>query len=122
MKWREGNMGLTCEAKFNGDCEWYYNQPEDYENLAGKRRKRCCSCKTLINIGDLALPFPRWRSPKTDIEESICGDEISLATMYMCEKCGDIAMNLNAIGYCTVPGDDMRELLKEYVELKKLPD
>lgn len=63
------------------------------------------------------MAFERYRSPLSDIEERIQGDEVSLADWYLCESCGEIFLNLNAIGYCYYLGDDIRENLKEYWDL-----
>jgi hypothetical protein len=35
----------------------------------------------------------------------------------MCERCGEIYLNLNALGYCMVPTDEMTEALREYHEI-----
>ena len=40
-------MALSCICNFDGDFDWYYQPPEDYQVLNESKRKRCASCKTL---------------------------------------------------------------------------
>ena len=111
-------MSLSCDCRSAGDGWWY--EPDssiDFIPLVATRRKRCYSCKQLIGINDLCLRFLRYRSPLTDIEERICGDEVELAPAYLCESCGEVYLNLSDIGYCYWMGDDLRENLREYWEL-----
>ena len=114
-------MGLSCECPCGDeyDAVWYYNEPGDYSKLPKGRRKRCCSCRTLINIGANVTKFSRWRESKPDsIEEEILGEGavIKLANWYQCEKCSDLYFSLEELGFCIEPGDDMRDLIKEYAE------
>lgn len=59
---------LTCQCVSSFDNpvdEWYY-PPVDFSVFKGTkkgRRKRCVSCKKLINIGDLCVKFTRARNP-----------------------------------------------------------
>lgn len=112
-------MSLSCECDTD-DCAWYYS-PRDYEPLATKRARKCCSCKARIAVGDLALPFTRWKTPEYDtIDERIYGEggEVPLAEWYMCERCGDLYLSITELGYCIDLGrDDMREIVKEYAEM-----
>jgi len=102
-------VGLSCSC--GGDYDWYYNAPEDFIKFKPKRRKRCCSCGELINIGSDCLEFDRYKI-------SEYGDEIYLASKFMCEKCGEIFLNLSDLGYCLTIGIySMQECLEEYWEL-----
>jgi len=113
-------MGLTCDC----DTDWYpepgdwmwSDSVSDYMSLSGKRRKRCCSCKELIDVGSLVTRHNRVRIPDTDIEVRIYGDdgEIPIAPDWMCERCSDLYLSLEELGYCISPRDDMRDLVKEY--------
>lgn len=110
-------MGLAC-----GIGEWdgegvAYIPPEDYETLKGKRGKRC-SCGQLVKPGDLGASFSRFRFPRTDVEVRIYGEdgEIQMADRWLCETCADLFFNLDELGFCPAPDDDMRELVKEYAE------
>ena len=71
---------------------WYFkpdNRLEPFPNMW--RRKRCCSCKRLLNAGDLTLRFRRFRYPNSDIELKIFHQderhEIVLAPWFMCRSC-----------------------------------
>jgi len=112
-------MSLTCNYDYydGGDYAWYYEQPDDFIVLDTKRSRKCCSCGGRIKVGEMTLRYYRHRLPACDIEERIYGDEVAMTTQYMCESCGDLALNLKELGYCTPPGDDMRELIKEYAAL-----
>lgn len=110
-------MPLTCYCDDNFD--WYYSADEDFKPLQTKRRKRCASCKTLIDVGAETLAFQCWRTAQTDIEETIYGDEVPLATKYHCEVCGGLFMALNERGYCLDPTEDMRALVKEHAEIER---
>jgi hypothetical protein len=96
--------------------------PDDYTTLKTRRRKRCCSCKTLIDVGAVCTEFNRYRHPAYDsIEEKIYGEggEVPLASYYHCEKCADIYFSLDELGYCISIDEDMRQLAKEYAEQHK---
>lgn len=101
-------MTLTCECY--DDYEWYYNKPEDYSILQTKRRRRCQSCRQLIDIGAICLEFERFR-----IDED--GEDIYLADKYLCESCGDIFYSFDELGFCITLGDDLHDLLNEYHEV-----
>lgn len=113
-------MSLSCGCDFDGDG-WYYYAPKDYTTAPKLgRRKRCCSCKQLINLGATALTFDRYRQPSYgSIEEKIFGEgaEIQLASYWMCESCGDQYFNLEALGFCITLPANMHKLREEYVEL-----
>lgn len=114
-------MGLSCSCNdYDGDG-WWYMGPEEYTNLATKRRRRCCSCHAPINVGDLCVRFPRYFDPGEDsIKWKIWGEGAPLASWYMCEKCGDQYFNLTALGFCiTLGADTMDELRREYVAMRE---
>jgi hypothetical protein len=110
-------MSLSCNYDDSGDFEYYFEETDDFIPFQENRRKRCCSCKELINKGALAVRFNRWHYPKDDIEERIYGDGgIYMAPLWMCESCGDQYFNLTELKFCITPTDNMFELLKEYQE------
>jgi predicted RNA-binding Zn-ribbon protein involved in translation (DUF1610 family) len=111
-------MSLSCTYSEDGDANWYYTPPDDFTPFQKSKRKRCCSCKELIDIGALSLKFDCWRYPKDDIEDRIYGDggEIPIADKFLCEKCGDQYMNLSELGFCIDPTENVMDLLQEYVE------
>ena len=103
---------LSCSCK--NDSSWWYELPDDFTKLETKKRKRCSSCNELIDIGTEVVRIDRWREALTDIEERICGQEVHLAPIFQCVKCGEIFLNLTAYGYCVNPMDQMSELLEEH--------
>jgi len=105
-------MSLSCEC--GDDYETYYSRPNSYTTLQTNRRKRCVSCKKLIDINSVCVKFPSYRSPRDDIEENIYGDEVPIASPYMCEECGDLYFSLTELGFCINLGDGMRDLVWEY--------
>lgn len=104
---------LSCSCDYEDD-NWYYYHPSNFTIFRWKRRKRCCSCNKLICTNSICVEFNRYRQSKCVIEEKIHGGEISLASYFMCEKCGEIYFNLSELNYCIYLGDDMRQLLSEY--------
>ena len=99
--------------------EWYFNAPKDYTTLQTKKRKRCRSCDTLIDLGAVCSVFYRYRPPNSDIEEDIHGDEVQLANGYFCEKCSDLYFSLTELGYCVdLDGLSIKESLEEYLQLE----
>jgi len=54
-----------------------------------------------------------------DLESSF-GNEptIRCASNFQCERCGEIWLNLTALGYeCLSPGENMEQALKEYHDM-----
>jgi len=108
---------LSCNCGY-GDFEWWYERPpEDFTKFTRGRRKRCISCGKLINIGTDCLRFDCYRSAYSHIEENIYGDVVPIADKFMCEKCGEIFLNLSALGYCLTIGHHIREDLEDYWDL-----
>lgn len=107
---------LSCSCDFD-DGGWYYYPPSNFSTFNLQRRKRCCSCGVLIDVGSQCVKFTRCRPPISDIDESINGSEVPLAPWYMCEWCGEMFFNLHSLGYCIVLGDDIKEKLEDYWKL-----
>lgn len=129
-------MSLSCSCDWDHDYDpgdWCYDlcriDSYRFNLLATRRRVRCCSCNQLIDIGALCIRHQRHRYPYDEIESQIkCGcdieqafqDEptIKIADHYQCERCGEIWLNLQALGYeCLSPSENMEESLAEYHEL-----
>lgn len=111
-------MTLSCHCGFDTDADWWWYHPADFQTLKTKRGRRCKSCNNLIKIGSLCLEFKREKYPRTFVEYKIYGDnEIPMPSWYLCEDCGEIFMNLDDIGYCVAPYDNMKVLMKEYHEI-----
>ena len=113
-------MGLSCDCDIDWDPDpgdWYWNSvPRDYKTFEFKRRKRCCSCDELIGIGALTTEHTRVKTPGSDVEINIYGEdgEIAIASDWMCEKCSDLFLSLVELGYCVNPRDKMTELVEEH--------
>ncbi len=111
-------LNCSCGSEFGDDYgTWVYYPPCDFSKLKTKRRKRCKSCDKLINIEDDVLEFHRARTPYTEIEREISGDEISCASYYHCRSCGEIYLNLSDIGYCIDITKNMNDYLEGYHEI-----
>jgi hypothetical protein len=127
-------MSLSCSCDYDQDFEpgdfiYHFPDPFDFIPFTAYRRKRCCSCGELINIGDPCIKYSRYRYPNdriesliktgAELEDSLCDEPtIKIADHYHCERCGEIFLNLTDIGYeCLNPAEDMRESLKEYHRL-----
>lgn len=131
-------MTLSCSCDWDydqdydpGDWTYEWKDPEsvDFEPLQTRRRVRCCSCNELIDLGALCLRHRRHRYPYDEIEsrikrgcdlETAMNDEptIRMSDHYHCERCGEIWLNLQALGYeCLSPNEDMEESLAEYHEM-----
>lgn len=115
-------MYLSCDCEYDdwepGDIRWYV--PEDFIAMPDmKRRKRCVSCKAIIEPYADVLQFKRDKIPETEVERKIHGDwgEIPLAPWYLCGRCGEMFLNLAAIGYECVDPRNTMDALKEYWEM-----
>lgn len=117
-------MSLSCSC---GDWEsepgmvmWYI--PADYEKYRGKRRTRCDSCGCKIAPGDTCTIWARYKVPESEIEIRIYGEDgaIKRSPFLHCERCADLFFSLDELGYCVDPRDDMRVLVKEYAEMKRI--
>jgi hypothetical protein len=111
-------LSCDCGDLYAEPGDWFYdgNSSRDYSTLTTSRRKRCCSCKELIDLGAIVGRFTRSKIPGHDIEVLIWGEEgeIPMATDYMCETCYDLCLSLEELGFCVFPRDNQRELVKEY--------
>ena len=113
------SLSCTCEEWEGEGVGW--DCPKDFVQFMGTakfQKKKCCSCKATIELGTPCLKFRRFRAPEYDIEYSIYGDgEVDLAPWYMCEACGEIYLNLDALKFCVDINEPMPELLKEYHQI-----
>ena len=101
-------MPLTCEC--SDDYDWFYNSPTEFSILQTINRRKCKSCKQFIEIGAVCLEFFTFCFDEN-------GDERYKARQYLCEKCGEIFVSLEDLGFCMELGEDVRDLLKEYHEV-----
>ena len=105
---------LSCDCDYGDYDSWYLETPRDFIEFDCLCRKRCISCKRLINMGEDCLEFEMYRNCNSDIEERIHGDEVQIASQYMCEDCGAIFLNLSSLGYCLEIGHHVKEDLEDY--------
>ena len=109
-------MSLSCGCDWGDYDSYYEDPPTDFVTLNTKRRRRCCSCRELIDLGADVLRFDMYREPRSSIEDNIYGDQVSLAPLWMCEECGGLYLALSELGFCIAIGGSMRELVNEYNE------
>ena len=123
-------MPLSCSCDCDGwEAEFgmwmYWGGSEDFEKLDSKKRKRCKSCNELIELDSFCVKHPRLRYPRNEIEARILGmsedeyeweePDIKIADHFHCEKCGEIYLNLQSVGFeCISPGENMPQMLKDY--------
>lgn len=114
-------MALACSCGDFDDHEWHYQGPEDYEDMpSGRARKRCFSCRTLIDPGAVTTRFLRYRGAKTIIEEEIYGMDVPLADWWACEECSDLYFSLKELGFCITIGDEsMKDMVREYAAMAR---
>lgn len=131
------SLSCSCEYEWDGDG-WYWMIREDcremfyvegkpvfdveiFRPLWTKRSRKCKSCGGKINVGEQCVEFERYRACKYDIELRIYDETegVPLASWFLCEECGEINANLNDLGYCVQPNDNMHDLLAEYRELHR---
>lgn len=114
-------LTCSCDDDWDGEGWVYYDNPLYFQPFNLPRRRRCVSCKELINQGDECLEFKRIQYPQNEVQIRIYGGEdaeIMLAPYYVCAKCGEIYLNLFDSGYeCMVPSYGMQKYLDEYHDL-----
>jgi len=107
-------MSLYCAIDSDGDYSWWYNPAADLAPLATKRMRRCSSCGTRLAVEDPARAFHCWKSPETELEERIHGDEVPLRTRYMCETCSDLYDSIAELKFCCDIDANLRRQIAEY--------
>ena len=107
---------LSCDCFYDSDA-WYYDTSNHFITYKKLQRKKCCSCGKKINFGDACVKFNRYRNARNDIEERIYKGEVPLALYFMCEKCGEIYLNLSVLRFCLDIKKPMTEALMDYWKL-----
>ena len=106
-------MSLSCGCDFNPeDYDFYWEGFTQFKPMRIGRRKRCVSCKVLINIVSDVIEFYNYRRTREGIEEEIYGDSFQLASSFMCEECSGLFLSLRELGYDCL---DINEPMKHYV-------
>lgn len=114
-------MTLSCSCDFDpGDYTWFWLDHSNFKPFDRKRRKRCCSCHELIQIGEDSIEFYRYRECRSDIDERIYGDMVPLANAFMCEECSGLYLALDELGYgCLDISVPMKDYIVEYNEMRE---
>jgi hypothetical protein len=113
---------LSCSCGLDPDDSERWYAVEGWTSLmaqGAKRRRRCSSCKELIDINAECLMFSNRRMPN-ETEEDIFGEdaEIDMAPSWHCEKCGEIFEGLDDAGFCFyINKDNMVDAMKAYHKL-----
>lgn len=103
-------MSISCSCD-TYDADWMWQDAKDFSIMPKrKRRKRCYSCKKFLNEGDTVLEIFRIGWGKY-------GEERECASIFMCEDCGEILLNLSAAGLCVYLDGDLHKDLEAYHEM-----
>lgn len=109
-------MAISCYC--GDDFDFYFSIPDDFSLMPKfARRRRCASCKKLIDAEAVVLKLDSSRQPRCDFEENFYGDEVPLAPKFLCERCGEILMNLHAAGLCVTLDDNLENDLRKYWDM-----
>lgn len=112
-------MSISCTCDSDGGYDWYYIADlTDFKPLNTKRGRKCCACKKPIKIGDDCVSLSRYRSPNSDIEDRIYGDEVPMPTWYLCEECGGLAMALSDVDLCYSVEEPLKRQIQEWREMQ----
>lgn len=111
-------MSLSCDC----DYFYYYSVPDDDFSKSQKDCK-CNSCKKKIKAGETVLKFTCWRlaNPYSenpiDIQAYENSEDVYLLDVFHCERCGEIYLNLQYIGYFVYSNDYMPGVLYGYSKM-----
>jgi len=109
-------MTITCACDAFGDGDWWYQHAREFSKLGTKQRRRCWSCNELIELGADCGELKRYRGPQSDIEESIYGDDVPIASAYLCETCYGLMLSVEEAGGCVMldKGENLRDAIVEW--------
>lgn len=113
---------LSCSCDGDGDYAWWHDGGREVAPLTTKRWRKCCSCRDLIQPGDDAKEFTRWREAGYDtIEARIYGEggEVPMPSWWLCDRCAGLYESLDSLGFCGLLGQDLREVAKEYAQMQR---
>ncbi len=85
-------MPLTCDCTMDliepGQI-YYTDGPDDFSVLNTIQSRKCLNCNTRIKLGAVVTEHARFKTPKSDVEIAIYGEEgeISCTSKFLCEKC-----------------------------------
>lgn len=115
-------MSLSCgcgEDFRDGDWWWQIEHSPEFIPLLTKRWRKCCSCGKHVTPGDDVVEVYRYRQANTDIEERFHGGEVPLASWWLCEECGGLAMAINDLGMCYELGPNSQSLKKQIADYRE---
>jgi len=119
-------MPITCNYLDASDVDLpgpFYNDDDVDYSVAPtlRRRKKCASCKSVINPGDTITSHPLYTFPRTDVEARIMGGgyedweaEIPLAPVEICEECSDLYFSFVEKGFAVFPHENQHDNLIHY--------
>jgi len=60
----------------------------------------------------------RWKIPEYEVEVAIYGEDglVPRSNKFLCEECADLYFSLSELGFCVMPYENQKELVKEYAE------
>lgn len=114
-------MSISCACDVDYEMHedsWAYRHKKEFQKLKTKRRQRCRSCRELIDVGDDCGILNRSRLARSDIEERIHGDEVEIASWYLCETCYGLMLSVEAAGGCVLitDGENLKDAIIEWRE------
>jgi hypothetical protein len=117
------SLNCYCDADYQ-DYDWWWYPPaanEEFTALNTKRSRNCISCKQRITPGGLCIEVKREKAAASYVEECIYGDTVPLASWYLCEACGGLALALAELHMCYTLGpneDSLKQQIAEWRELQ----
>ncbi len=109
-------MSLSCYCGDYDGADWWWHEPQDEAPLGTKRSRKCCSCGSKIDVGQVSRKVRRFRPPtEFEYNRGIADDEVPLADWYLCETCGDLADSIGELGFCYSLGDEsLQQQIRDY--------
>lgn len=113
-------MSISCSCDFDWDGEgWMWDDMSLMIMPPFGRRKRCGCCKKLINWGEEVYRYNRVKEARTDIEERIHGDLVTMPPWFTCETCSDLISALEGGGACWNWGEPIADQIAQYREAER---
>ena len=101
-------MSLSCEC--DDWTDGYYEVDPKFFTMSFPCG--CYSCEEMISQGDVVLPIHFFSSIYEE-DDDIAEDYDA----FLCKRCAEIFLNLDAAGFCISLPSDLREDLEEYWDL-----
>ena len=94
-------MAISCECDFDSGTLTV----GDPKEVTCRNPRKCFSCGKQINTNDKIY---RWSMYNYDTYQTV-------APYWLCEECGDMALNLLEYNYCFSLGESIRDQWVEYL-------